>query len=107
VHRGILEAAEPGQDQMQVVSPRARDQAVHDGEIELPSHRFDGLPLNRNLDGVDMQPFRERPGSFQLAGIPARIGRLDAKHDEGPIVDLELIGAAFFDQPRHRFGAHG
>ena len=102
MHRRVLEAPEPGQDQTQVVLARAGNQAVHHREVELSFRGFDGLPLDRDFHGVDVNVFRQRPGSLQFAGVAAGIVRLDSEDEIGRVVHQELERALLFRQPGHR-----
>ncbi|MEH3159917.1 MAG: hypothetical protein PGN08_13885, partial [Sphingomonas taxi] len=62
--------------------PRAGEQRVDIGEVELPLGRLDLFPGNRDLQRVGVEPRHHRPDLRQDGGIIAAVVGLHAQHQE-------------------------
>jgi len=61
IHGPVFPGAEPQQNGSQVLLAQAAQDLVEAAEVELALHRFDGVPVDRELDGVGVQGFELGP----------------------------------------------
>jgi hypothetical protein len=64
----ILPCAEPEQDEAKLMLPSLVDEEVYIGKIKRTLGRLNLLPVNRGLDGVDVQSLGGGPRGGQSRG---------------------------------------
>ena len=94
VHRPVLPGAEPQRDGAQVLLAQAAHDLVEAAEVELALHRFDGVPVDRELDGVGVQGFELGPRAPHAVREGRGVIDLAAEDDERLAIHQQLVHAA-------------
>ena len=95
----VLPAAEPQEDEVQVVFPRARQQPVHEREVVLAFLRLDPVPPETHEDGVEVHFHELRPDRVHvLEAGGGGVVRFAGQRQIRLAIDDQLGGrAAFFE----------
>ena len=83
---------------------RLLDDSIDRGEVEASGLRLYVLPINWNLQRVEMQGFGGGPKGLQTIGPAAGIVHLSPKHDVRLSVDQQSVFRPLFDELRCRCG---